>query len=136
MGFGFVVARFGVFLRQLVGTRDAVVPSYGLSLLFGTALIVAGVSVNLSSGWHHIRAVQTIDPRHADRRHSTALAVATAFFVALVGLAMAVYLVFLHDEDLHRSVSQERRVTGTHNGVINTPTHHSLDQTLQILLQH
>src|SRR4029077_3132211 len=45
MGFGFVVARFGMFLQQLhiAGHASSVQP-YGLSLWFGTALIGAGGS--------------------------------------------------------------------------------------------
>jgi putative membrane protein len=52
MGFGFVVARFGLFLQQLQIAQYA--PSaqpYGLSLWLGTALIGAGVAVNLFSGF-------------------------------------------------------------------------------------
>jgi putative membrane protein len=46
MGFGFIVARFGVFLEQLTLIQHArSVSSYGLSLWFGTALIVVGVVV-------------------------------------------------------------------------------------------
>jgi len=40
MGFGFVVALFGLFLEQFqVMQRAPAAPSYGLSLWFGTALI-------------------------------------------------------------------------------------------------
>ena len=46
MGFGFVVARFGLFLQQLQFIQHLPsVPTYGLSLWFGTALIAAGVVV-------------------------------------------------------------------------------------------
>jgi putative membrane protein len=57
MGFGFVVARFGLFLKQLELLQHAQArPSYGLSLWFGTALIAAGVVVNffqhgITFGW-------------------------------------------------------------------------------------
>ena len=57
MGFGFVVARFGLFLRQLQAMQHgAETQSYGLSLWFGTALIAAGIGVNVfpvctTSGW-------------------------------------------------------------------------------------
>ena len=56
MGFGFVVARFGLFLQELKTSGNA--PSahpYGVSVWFGTALIAAGVLVNLFSAWHHVR---------------------------------------------------------------------------------
>ena len=58
VGFGFVVARLGVFVQQLQIARHA--PSlqpYGQSLWFGTALIGAGKAVNLFSGWQHLRPI-------------------------------------------------------------------------------
>src|SRR5712692_4928728 len=69
MGFGFVVARFGLFLQQ-VFQPTAPASSPGMSLWLGTALIAVGVVVNLSSAWHHARSVWTSDkgePRVAVR---------------------------------------------------------------------
>src|SRR5262250_482111 len=62
MGFGFVVARFGLFLQQLqFFGRAYTIPSFGVSLWFGTALIAVGVLVNLSSSLHHVRLVRQLD---------------------------------------------------------------------------
>ena len=48
MGFGFVVARFGLFLQVLqMGQSNLQARPYGLSFWFGTALILLGVIVNL-----------------------------------------------------------------------------------------
>ncbi len=94
MGFGFVVARFGLFLQQLqILQRAPAVTSYGLSLWFGTALIAAGVLVNAFSAWRHLRLVRELDGGTASHAHPATLAIATAFFLALVGLAMAIYLI-------------------------------------------
>jgi inner membrane protein YidH len=94
MGFGFVVARFGLFLQQFQIAQDArLVPSYGKSLWFGTALIGAGIAINLFSGWHHARLVRRMNRGQEVQFHSTGLAVATALFLALVGVAMAIYLI-------------------------------------------
>jgi putative membrane protein len=94
MGFGFVVARFGLFLEQIQVFR-AVVPqrSYGLSLWFGTALIAAGVALNIFAGTHHLRLVRKLDSGEVVRSHPTASAMALAFFLAAVGLAMTIYFV-------------------------------------------
>jgi putative membrane protein len=98
MGFGFVVARFGLFLQELQAVQRGPVPaahSTGLSLWFGTALIAVGVIVNVFAGWQHARLVRELDrggPAHA--RSSTG-AILIAFFLALVGLAMTAYLVSL-----------------------------------------
>ena len=96
MGFGFVVARFGLFLQQMQAIQKASPEqSYGLSLWFGTLLIAAGVLVNVFAGWHHVRLVRDLDRGEAFRSRSAMQAVAIAFFLALVGLAMAAYLVLI-----------------------------------------
>ena len=62
MGFGFVVARFGLFLNQLALIEHLhSAASYGLSLWFGTALIAVGVLVFVLSAWHHIRLVRDLN---------------------------------------------------------------------------
>jgi putative membrane protein len=96
MGFGFVVARFGLFLQQLqIAQHAPLVQSYGKSLWFGTSLIVASVVVNLVSGWHHARLIIRLNRGQEVNAPSTTLAVATAFFLVLVGLGMAVYLILV-----------------------------------------
>jgi putative membrane protein len=93
MGFGFVVARFGLFLQQ-VEALHVVAPQhgYGLSLWFGTALIAVGVILNVFAGFHHLNLIKKLDSGEVPRRHPTAQTLALALFLAVVGLAMAVYL--------------------------------------------
>jgi putative membrane protein len=94
MGFGFVVARFGLFLQQVQAFHVAAPQQgYGLSLWFGTALIAAGVILNVFAGFHHLHLVRKLDSGEIPRSHPTAQALALAIFLAVVGLAMAVYLV-------------------------------------------
>ncbi len=94
MGFGFVVARFGLFLQQVQALHVvAAQKSYGLSLWFGTALIAAGIILNVFAGFHHWNLIKTLDRGEIPRSYPTAQALALALFLALVGLAMAAYLV-------------------------------------------
>jgi putative membrane protein len=94
MGFGFVVARFGLFLQQVQAFHVAAPQQgYGLSLWFGTALIAAGVILNVFAGFHHLHLVRKLGSGKIPRSHPTAQALALAIFLAVVGLAMAVYLV-------------------------------------------
>ena len=93
MGFGFVVARFGLFLRELQLVRNDMPRSpSGASLWFGVVLIIAGVVVIVSSGLHHLRLVRALRRGEMGEPHPAALAVTTALLVALVGIGMAVYL--------------------------------------------
>ncbi len=136
MGFGFVVARFGLFLQQFqVVQRAPSVQPYGLSLWFGTALIGAGVAVNLFSGWHHLRLIRIMDLGQATRPHTTALAVATSLFLTLVGIGMAIYLISVRDS-AHSPSENGKEISMapiTNNGILNKPSNHSVDQTVEKL---
>lgn len=96
MGFGFVVARFGLFLQQVqIIQHLSPARSYGLSLWFGTALIAAGVAVNVLSTLHHLRLVRMLSQGGAVPYRPSAQGMAVALFLALVGLVMAIYLVWV-----------------------------------------
>jgi len=94
MGFGFVVARFGLFLEALaIGQPDLKLRSVGVSPWFGTALIVIGVMVNVVSTWNHIRLVRELKRGELEFARPSSIAVGLALVLAAVGLAMAIYLV-------------------------------------------
>src|SRR5579862_1977294 len=92
MGFGFVVARFGLFLQALqAGQPAAAVRTYGLSVWFGTALLVLGVAVNILCTLNHVRMVRELNRGGAGFTRPSSLAIGVALVLAVVGLAMAVY---------------------------------------------
>src|SRR3984885_8381357 len=96
MGFGFVVARFGLFLQQLQLVRGlSPAKVYGLSLWLGTTLIAVGIVVNLLAGYHHLQLVRRLDRGETAHPDSSAQAVAVAFFLALIGVVMGVFLFIL-----------------------------------------
>lgn len=143
MGFGFVVARFGLFLQQLRLIDHAPsASSYGVSLWFGTVLIVVGVVVNITSARRHVRLVRELDRGEPACSRSLTQAVATALFLALVGLAMAVYLLSVRgsanvqsensEEVSMGSASSKEALTGG-KGIINKPSNHSVDETVEKL---
>ena len=136
MGFGFVVARFGLFLQQLqIMPRTPIERSYGLSLWFGTALIAVGVIVNVFAGWQHLRLVQELDRGATSHSHSSTQAVLIAFFLALVGLTMAIYLVSVRSTT-HSKFEDGKETTmalDSNTGIVDVPSNHSVDQTVEKL---
>ncbi|HVA79290.1 MAG TPA: DUF202 domain-containing protein [Candidatus Binataceae bacterium] len=93
MGFGFVVARFGLFLREIaMTTHSRSLESTGVSLWIGTALLLVGVSVNIAAAVHHVGLIGKLNRDERIRRPS-AVAIAVALILAAFGLALAVYLV-------------------------------------------
>jgi inner membrane protein YidH len=93
MGFGFVVARFGLFLAAIQHSRDgAAGSSHRFSLWAGTALIAVGVAMNLWSIRRHLRVIEQLGRGQFDRGPSYQ-AVSLALFLALAGVAAALYLI-------------------------------------------
>ena len=143
MGFGFVVARFGLFLQELQGMQNASsAKAYGLSLWFGTALIAVGVFVNLFAGWQHARLVQLLDRGGPVRSRPAGAAVTIAVFLAAVGLAMTIYLISVRGSanTAPGNISRNKEETPmtsmapmADNGIINKASNHSVEETVEKL---
>jgi len=141
MGFGFVVARFGLFPQQLAAVEHTGTErSFGLSLWFGTALIAAGVLVNLASAVRHVRMMRELDRGNVSGVRSVAQAVATAVFLGLVGIAMAVYLLSVRGStSSHTELRKESTMASAveantaSNGIVSVATNHSVDETVTLL---
>ena len=96
MGFGFVVARFGLFLREVEFTqRQVSLHSGRFTLWVGTALILVGVLVNVFSALQHIRFVHAVKRGTEVVDRPATMAVVIALILAVTGVAMTIYLVFV-----------------------------------------
>jgi putative membrane protein len=95
MGFGFVVARFGLFLRELA-TISKVLPHEHsrLSLWVGTTLVVFGVAINVGAAINHWYVIRRLERGETLRFHLWSLEMIVAFLLALIGLLIAIYLIF------------------------------------------
>jgi len=95
MGFGFVVARFGLFLEVMAITRGASVPqSHGLSRWAGAVFMATGVAINLLSIRRHLRLVSQLNRGQIVDGRASYQAIALAVFLAIIGMAMALYVSF------------------------------------------
>jgi putative membrane protein len=98
MGFGFVVARFGLFLRELqIAQPSAPTRAYGFSLWFGTTLILLGTVISVSSSWRYVRLVRDLGRDGAAVRRPSRSALAVALVLAAVGILMAVAVVLVSE---------------------------------------
>lgn len=99
MGFGFVVARFGLFLRELgvqgVRQSHATTHTTGPSLWLGTALVIVGVVVNVSATFLHVREVKDLAAGTWIAGRPSKTAVAVALLLAVAGIGLACYLVLV-----------------------------------------
>jgi uncharacterized protein (DUF302 family)/uncharacterized membrane protein YidH (DUF202 family) len=133
MGLGFVLARFGIFLREFsLNQPNLSSQSYGLSLWFGTALIFLGVLVCLLSLVRYRRLLQQLQQPEALLSNPSALAVTVALVLAILGVAMAVYLISVRPiAQNNPSKSQETSMSSIpENGIVRTTSNHSVDETV------
>ena len=94
MGFGFVVARFGIFGDEPHITQQTLSGQpYEFSLWFGVSLIAIGVIVNLFSARSFMRLAGEVDWNQFADRSLSRQGVFMASFLALVGIAMTIYLI-------------------------------------------
>jgi len=132
MGFGFVVARFGLFLRALQPSVPS--QSYGLSVWFGTALIIVGVIVNIWSVRHHVRLVQDLNRGGSAFNRPSSLAIIVALILAVVGLAMAIYLISVGEPKGSAGALQEKIMTSNRDtGIVSISSNHTVDRTVEKL---
>lgn len=132
MGFGFVVARFALFLQQLPVARH--LPStqpHGISRWFGTALIIAGIFTIVVPARNHVRLLHELEEGKV-RNRPLAQTVTLALILALLGAAMAIYLVVVESPaNLSLVGSEEAAVASTSdNGIVSKHSNHSVDETV------
>ncbi|MBL9124934.1 MAG: DUF202 domain-containing protein [Planctomycetaceae bacterium] len=93
MGLGFVVARFGIFLRELASNHASETPPpTGVSLWTGTGLLVLGVTVTLLAALQHYRFISLWERGIPYRPSRWSLGIVVAALLAVVGIGLAVYL--------------------------------------------
>ena len=93
MGFGFVVARFGLFMHEVAAARGVPTePSPGLSLWIGAALIGLGVVVNILAAVQHVRLLGRLRRGEPYRPSAWSLGVVGTVVLAALGVLMTAYL--------------------------------------------
>jgi uncharacterized protein (DUF302 family)/uncharacterized membrane protein YidH (DUF202 family) len=133
MGLGFVLARFGIFLREFnLNQPNQPSQSFGLSLWFGTALIFLGVFVCLLSLVRYRRLLQKVQQPEALLARPSALAITVALVLAILGVAMAIYLISVrpigpHDASKSREISM---APIPENGILRTASNYSVEETV------
>jgi putative membrane protein len=94
MGFGFLIERFGLFLHMLNISAHTPVAHRGLSFWVGILCVGVGTSVAALASIQHVRMLRTLAPGDVPRGYWINLAVFTNVAVAVLGIGLALYLVY------------------------------------------
>jgi putative membrane protein len=96
MGFGFVIARFGLFLREIAQANQVTDhPQLWLTqvnTLTGTGLIVLGIVVLLIAVWNHQQVVNRFHRGELVLPSRWSLSVIVSLLLTALGMGLAIYL--------------------------------------------
>lgn len=93
MGFGFVVARFGLFLRELAASHGiAQTDPSAVSPPLGIGLVLLGAFVNIFAAGAHLRYVRALKRGSLVPSKPSTLGIVLAVALAIAGLTLAFYL--------------------------------------------
>jgi putative membrane protein len=92
MGFGFVVARFGLFLREIAAAQGGPPPAAGVSRWFGVGFIALGVLLTAGASVMHIATVRRLNRGEPFMGRPTWLGITIAGLLVVVGILMTAYL--------------------------------------------
>src|SRR3954470_15961290 len=95
MGFGFVIARFGVFSQPLQLTPANSSPAHGISLWCGAALVVIGIALTIAAIRRHIHLIRQFNEGRVELSKSFTMAMVVAAILAFIGLLVAFHLVMV-----------------------------------------
>jgi putative membrane protein len=95
MGLGFVVARFGLFLRLLAQHPQPAAGDQHIvaSAILGVLFVIAGAVAILVATAQHRRFVMTLPIADLPDSYSRGFAIALSTTVGILGLLLAVYLI-------------------------------------------
>jgi putative membrane protein len=91
MGFGFVVAKFGLYLHLIAGHEPAP-GSEAFALAIGLALVLLGVVTCALASMQYRRLVAELGPDEIPRGYRADVAGACAYAVCTMGVLVAAYL--------------------------------------------
>ena len=98
MGFGFVVAKFGLFLQKLAEIKNIhmkVQAKQSASVWIGIALVLLGVAVNIAAATRFAGLIRRLHSGEKAKPMRWELAASVAIIMALIGLGIAGYLLRL-----------------------------------------
>jgi putative membrane protein len=96
MGFGFVVARFSLLLKELIhAEHSALLERPGISLWLGTILVSLGVCVNVAASFKYARDVRALQENRPLVSSTWSFGRIVSLVLAALGILMVASLVSL-----------------------------------------
>jgi putative membrane protein len=96
IGLGFVVARFGLFLRMM---RHTPAISSAASTIIGVTLVLLGAGAIAVAAWQHVRFCRSLDPHSRPSTYATGWSAWFAAMLSAAGIILAIHLLLRSSVD-------------------------------------
>ncbi len=93
MAFGFVVERFGLFLR-MVNNQPLTLSQRGFSLWLGVGLLFVSAAVSVTSSLQYRSVLRSLGPREIPPGYWAHVGVWLNFLLAFISIALAVHFLW------------------------------------------
>ena len=91
MAFGFVIERFGLFLK-IMGKDEVKVFQRHLSFFVGVSFVLLASFIALYSIWQHKKILKTLRPAEIPAGYNIMVSMTVNGLIGLLGLALSFYL--------------------------------------------
>jgi putative membrane protein len=103
MAMGFVVAKFGLFLKLFLAgeksntnfTQPQMLYGMDVSNILGISLVIIGVVITLCAQYNHDYYIHTLPPNDVPALPIRGLSSLMTYSIALVGILLAIYLIVI-----------------------------------------
>lgn len=92
MAFGFVVARFNLFLSEMAAITGTVAIARGFSAWLGAGLAILGMAITAAAGVAHITTIRALRRREVSEGRASVLAIVTAILLVMTGVPLVWHL--------------------------------------------
>lgn len=92
IGLGFIISRFGLFIQLLASQPLAQQTNATISVIFGIGFVIIGSLAIAMAAIQHKRFVRSLTPEQLSTAYSNTFAFTMSMFVAMLGIALAIYL--------------------------------------------
>jgi uncharacterized protein (DUF302 family)/uncharacterized membrane protein YidH (DUF202 family) len=131
MGFGFVVARFGIFLEQLAAVRATPAKhAPGISVGLGILLVACGVVVCLATARRYVLQVRSLERGQRLLTGVSRLAVVLSGSLAAIGLGIVIYLMLAQRATSSQPQGGLNMELRRNSGIVTRRSAHSVEETV------
>jgi len=96
MGFGFLIERFGIFVKMTLGMRDEILQRSS-AFWIGLAFVLCGTLTALLSSFQHLRFLKTVDTEKIPVNYWPKMSILSNMLLVVIGIFLVIVFIIHTD---------------------------------------